>query len=155
MKQHRFVTLPNLIFYLKSFFWVVFCISSRHSVKSFNVGTQFERVTFEVLDRDGLKKKSPSFIELLTAILRLPYLSLAFAPVLTVCLIHYFQGQLFSVAKMYNFICDFVCSYECLLWNDFFDHIGGVDRVSHSSGSRLIQNGWLTAVDAQVGIVFC
>lgn len=154
MKQHRFVTLTKSDLLFKKFLLGSFSASHRAiPVKSFNVGTQFERVTFEVLDRDGLK--SPSFIELLTAILRLPYLSLAFAPVLTVCLIHYFQGQLFSVAKMCTILFAILFVHmSAFLWNDFFDHIGGVDRVSHSSGSRLIQNGWLTAVDVRKWALF-
>ncbi|MDG0816995.1 prenyltransferase [Bdellovibrio svalbardensis] len=35
------------------------------------------------------------------------------------------------------------------LRNDFMDHIKGVDRIIANSGSRSIQNGWLTAIQVK------
>ena len=113
-------------------------------VESLNVKTQGKQVTFQILDLKDIEKPFWAFHWL--QILKARNLLLVVFPIFLV----YVQSQLnLSLYDPVTFgtsalgaLCLMVAAN---LRNDYQDHISGLDRIYMHSGSRAIQNGWVTA----------
>lgn len=113
-------------------------------VQTLNVNSASETVTFRVLPIESIKKPS-SLIVLLQTFKARSFL-LILAPLFLVLtkniayrtVVDPLTTAIATVGVLLAFIA-------VNLRNDYMDHMKGVDRVLERSGSRSIQNGWVTA----------
>ncbi len=110
-------------------------------IQSLHINSREEKITFQILNRDEVKK--PSLLKVLARLMRLDLVGLTLLPVVTVffeksgILIEHASFALLSLLFLHGAI---YCR------NDFVDHLSGIDRLNEKGGSRVIQNGWIRAV---------
>jgi 1,4-dihydroxy-2-naphthoate octaprenyltransferase len=113
-------------------------------VRSLNVGTASEQVTFEILDIDAVSR--PSLFSVVEALVRPTSLIFSAGPMLTVL------ARAYAGEREINWFLAVTCFIGVLafqiatnLFNDYGDHMKGQDRLRPRGGSRAIQNGWVRA----------
>lgn len=123
-------------------------------VQSLNVGTDQESVTFEVKEIRDLGAPSRFYVWL--EAIRLESLGqLALVLFLTVAFFKQ-QGIFWNTYLLSTtFTACFLIHIAAHLLNDYIDHIKGFDRESPHSGSRILQKGWLTAIEVKNFSYFC
>ena len=109
--------------------------------KSFGIGTSNERVTFKLTPvREILR---PSKVKIIGIALRPSYLTLTLGPVVVVSSFLLSQGwtpdwlHLALAVSALMFL-----HFAVFLFNDYYDHIHGQDRLNPRRGSQIIQKGW-------------
>ncbi|WP_373998859.1 prenyltransferase [Bdellovibrio bacteriovorus] len=113
-------------------------------VQTLNVNSASETVTFRVLPIESIKK--PSSLTVLLQTFKARSFLLILAPLFLVLtkniayrtVVDPLTTAIATVGVLLAFIA-------VNLRNDYMDHMKGVDRVLERSGSRSIQNGWVTA----------
>ncbi len=123
-------------------------------IRTLNVGSLKEEVTFEVLEKKNIKR--PSFFSILLKLLRPQTLSLS-AGTMLVSIITASKLQLkISLESALLTIFSVLFFHASLnLFNDFYDHLRGHDRINPQGGSRVIQQAWLPAhIVQKIGFVF-
>lgn len=109
--------------------------------RSLEVSTSGEQVTFLLKPKTLLGFKA--WLEILPRLFRFNLLSLSFAPVLVVWASSGATALTWSsISAALGLLC-FHCGIFAL--NDYVDHIRGLDRVSDTAGSRVIQSGSVPA----------
>jgi 1,4-dihydroxy-2-naphthoate octaprenyltransferase len=101
-----------------------------------------DEVTFLLRDRNLIVR--PNKFQIFQKMGRIELLPLSLAPVLaTLCLTGALaESELVSMSIMISLIFLHVGVFSL---NDFFGHLDGSDWMNEKGGSRVIQNGWLTA----------
>jgi 1,4-dihydroxy-2-naphthoate octaprenyltransferase len=113
-------------------------------LRSLNVGTASERVTFEIVNGDEVAH--PSMISIFFALMRPTSLIFSAGPMLTVLArahATHRSPHWFLAATCFIGVLAFQVATN--LFNDYGDHMKGQDRVRPKGGSRAIQNGWIRA----------
>lgn len=113
-------------------------------VKSFHANTDVERITFRLVDKEKIQK--PSTVEVVAQLFRVELLGLTLMP-LAVTLILLWNSSVevnWFLAGLALLVATFFHG-AAFSYNDYIDHIKGIDRVGVHSGSRVIQEAWLTA----------
>ncbi|KYG69395.1 1,4-dihydroxy-2-naphthoate octaprenyltransferase [Bdellovibrio bacteriovorus] len=113
-------------------------------VQTLNVNSASETVTFRILPLESIKK--PSSLTVLLQTFKARSFLLILAPLFLVLtkniayrtVVDPLTTAIATVGVLLAFIA-------VNLRNDYMDHMKGVDRVLERSGSRSIQNGWVTA----------
>ena len=113
-------------------------------IRSLNVGTASELVTFEIVNETDVVH--PSTLSIFFALIRPTSLIFSAGPMLTV-LARASAGQRspdwFLSATCFVGVLAFQIATN--LFNDYGDHMKGQDRIRPKGGSRAIQNGWIRA----------
>ena len=115
-------------------------------VRSLNVDSASEVITFQLVDRSSIRRPSP--FKLVWQLIRPRTLVLSMGPMLVVlseCLTT--QTELNWSIAVSSFFGVLVFQIAMNLFNDYFDHIRGKDRLSPRGGSRAIQKGWVRAFE--------
>lgn len=117
-------------------------------VQTLNVNSASETVTFKIVDVKDLQR--PSWLIVALKSLKVRSFLLLLVPlflVLTKNMVdHTIRDSLTTLIATIGLFFAFL---SVNLRNDFMDHIKGVDRIFQNSGSRSIQNGWLTAIQVK------
>ncbi len=113
-------------------------------IRSMNVGTQTEEITFEIVDDADLVK--PSTLRIAQALIRPSSLILSAGPMLTVLARAIWRMRdinWFLALSCFVGVTAFQIATN--LFNDYGDHMKGQDRIRPKGGSRAIQSGWVRA----------
>ncbi len=117
-------------------------------VQSLNVNSASETVTFKIIPLSEVVR--PSWFVVAAKSLKARSFLLLLVPlflVLTKNVVdHTIRDSLTAIIATVGLIFAFI---SVNLRNDFMDHVKGVDRIIANSGSRSIQNGWLTAIQVK------
>lgn len=117
-------------------------------VRSLNVGTASEQVTFEIVSCDEIKR--PPFMNVIGQLIRPESLSLSVWPMAATLFFCLSRGLAVDLAvAISSFIGVLLFHIAMNLLNDYGDHIKGQDRMRDRGGSRVIQKGWLTATSVR------
>lgn len=123
-------------------------------IRTLNVRSQKEEVTFEVVNRKDVER--PSMLIVLLKLLRPQTLTLSVGTMIVS----------FVAAEKFKLPLDFTLSVLTILavlffhaainlLNDFYDHMKGHDRINPQGGSRAIQRAWIPAHFVQkLGLFF-
>ena len=113
-------------------------------VRSLNVGTGVEQVTFEIIPRDRIE--SPNILLTLISLARPSSSILSIGPLVATYLFCWSRGLAFSQAVALSSALGVLLFHIAAnLFNDYGDHLRGRDRLRQRGGSRVIQKGWLSA----------
>ena len=117
-------------------------------VQTLNVNSKSETVTFRVVPVSEIKK--PSFIFVLLQVFKVRTFFLIFMPMFLVLTKNVddrtMQDPISTLIATVGVLFAFIAVN---LRNDYMDHMKGVDRILERSGSRAIQNGWVTAAQVR------
>lgn len=117
-------------------------------IQSLNVNSASETVTFKIVPLSEVVR--PSWIVVALKSLKVRSFLLLLVPlflVLTKNVVdHTVRDSLTTIIATVGLVFAFISAN---LRNDFMDHVKGVDRIIANSGSRSIQNGWLTAMQVK------
>jgi 1,4-dihydroxy-2-naphthoate octaprenyltransferase len=113
-------------------------------LKSLNVGSDLETITFQIVDSKQIER--PTFVLMWAQIFKIHTFILVAFPMFVVLLKNLMDNTVVNPLDGVLAALGALCLHTSLnLRNDFVDHVRGLDRVLPSSGSRAIQNGWVTA----------
>jgi 1,4-dihydroxy-2-naphthoate octaprenyltransferase len=113
-------------------------------VRSLNVGSGSERVTFEIVPLKEIVRPTPAII--VWHMIRPRTLVLSIGPMLVTIFACWASGRAINPAvALSSFFGVLLFHIAANLFNDYGDHIEGRDRLRPSTGTRVIQNGWVAA----------
>lgn len=112
-------------------------------VRSFNINSQNEKVTFHLVHLDKISR--PTQIHILARVFRFDLLTLTMMPALVVAVYLWPHVERLDLLPLALFSLFFLHG-AVFCRNDFVDHMRGVDRLNEKAGSQVIQKGWLKAV---------
>ncbi len=113
-------------------------------VQSLNINQSFETVTFEIVDLVNINK--PNLISIILATWKIRHLIVTFFPILMILISLQLAAENFDgILASLNVLAVFFLSISVNLYNDYTDHLVGLDRVHSGSGSQAIQKGWVSA----------
>lgn len=118
--------------------------------RTLNPSSLSETVTFEVVPLAEIA--SPGFLVCLWRLMRPSTLVLGLGPMVVTalfCLVHAGFGAVNAIITVFSFVGVLFFQSAMNLFNDYFDHMGGQDRIKQKGGSRVIQNGWVRARDVK------
>ena len=113
-------------------------------VRSLNIGSAAEQITFEVVANDALKL--PGWGHVAWTLIRPASLVFSVGPMIAVLFFCASAG--FRVDRLIgvtSFLGVVLFQIAMNLFNDYGDHIKGQDRLRPQGGSRAIQKGWIRA----------
>jgi 1,4-dihydroxy-2-naphthoate octaprenyltransferase len=117
-------------------------------VRSLNVDSALEVITFRIVPLSEISR--PGLLMLFWLLMRPLTLVLSIGPLLTVFLECWTRKQSIDLGLAASSFLGIICFQVALnLFNDYFDHIRGKDRLSLRGGSRAIQNGWVRALSVK------
>lgn len=119
-------------------------------VQSLNVDSSVEQVTFEIVPLNSIQ--IPGFFKIGLQLMRPQTLVLSVGPMIVVMfssLAH--EVNINKAVALSSFLGVLFFHIAANLFNDYGDHMKGRDRLRDKGGSRVIQNGWLTAVQVNKG----
>lgn len=114
-------------------------------LRSLNVGTKAEEVTFEIVPVSSIAR--PSALKTARYLVRPSSLIFSVAPMLTVlsrAMANHRDVNLWLALSCFVGVLAFQIATN--LFNDYGDHMRGQDRVRPKGGTRAIQNGWVRAI---------
>lgn len=117
-------------------------------VRSLNVGTGAEQVTFEIKPLDDIS--IPSIYKLIWFLVRPTTLILSLGPMLAAlffCFLHDLAVN--GAVALSSFVGVLLFHIALNLFNDYSDHIRGQDRLRATGGTRVIQRGWVRAFEVR------
>ncbi len=115
-------------------------------VRSLNIGSGSERVTFEIVPLKEIVR--PSLGVVLWHVIRPRTLVLSIGPMMVTTFACWGSGRAVNpVIALSSFLGVLFFHFAANLFNDYGDHIEGRDRLRPSGGTRVIQNGWVAAAN--------
>lgn len=118
------------------------------SVKSLNVATAAETVTFEIIPLAEIK--APFFLRKWALTLKIKNYFLLYFPMFLIISKNLMDNVPFDPRlALWSLLAATFLFAAMNLRNDFRDHLSGLDRIHPDSGSRAIQKGWITAHQAK------
>lgn len=113
-------------------------------VKTYNLGTPEETVTFELKDRADIAP--PGFFTFLAAFIKLRSFVLILFPLFYVLAKNYADQRFFDPLSMSFAAVAMLFMFAGLnIRNDINDHISGFDRVNMDSAPKPLRLGWISA----------
>jgi len=113
-------------------------------VRSLNVGLSSERVTFEIVPLKEIAR--PRLARVACLLIRPRTLVLSLGPMAATvaeCLV---RGSKINIGVALSSFLGVMCFHIAAnLFNDYGDHIRGRDRLRPTGGTRVLQNGWVSA----------
>jgi len=145
----RFVTLTKGSPDFESYLLGTFSKTERAlPVQTLNVNSASETVTFKIVSCTGIDK--PKMAWMLLRSIKMRSLLLVLFPLLLVLTKNVVDLTIRDPIAALIATLGVIFAYVAVsLRNDFMDHMKGVDRVIEKSGSRAIQNGWMTAAQVK------
>ena len=117
-------------------------------VRSLNVGTASEQVTFEIKSNE--ETGTPSALKVIWLLIRPHTLILSLGPMLATLFFCIARGLVPSGPIAISSLLGVLLFHVAInLFNDYGDHIKGQDRLRVSGGSRVIQRGWARAINVK------
>ncbi len=117
-------------------------------VQSLNVSTESEVVTFKLVPVSQIER--PPFFKMWAQTLKLKNIILLVFPLVLLVVKNLIDSVEFDSALATSSTLGGILLFLAMnLRNDCRDHLSGLDRIHPQSGSRAIQNGWITAFQAQ------
>lgn len=140
----QFVTLKKNDPSFANYLWGQFSLSEvAIPIKSYNLGTPEESVTFEIKKNTDIEK--PHFLIFLAKLVKLRSFFILLFPILYVLLIN-FKEPTFDLFSFVFAMASSVFLFAGLnIRNDVHDHISGYDRVNLDTNNKPIRMGWITA----------
>ena len=150
----RYVTLKKNDPDFSSYLWGT--LSSTQDlavpVKSYNLGTPEESVTFEIKNKTEVTK--PNFFSQLSALVKIRSFIILLFPILYVLLINMKDSNFDLVSFLFASVSAVLLFAGLNIRNDVYDHVSGYDRVNIDSGNKPIRLGWITAKKAsQISLI--
>lgn len=106
-----------------------------------------KKILIELLAWDEWAKKCPPLLKRWFTAFRLPYLAFSLLPILLVSASYVNQNGWEDIGYVaWMFMAASLLHLGCNLWNDYEDHLRGVDAPDSSGGSGVIRNLWIPAV---------
>lgn len=116
-------------------------------VKTYNLGTPEESVTFELKKVEELKR--PHFFKFVALLIKLRSFILILFPLFFVLTKNYVDDRFFDPISILLASVGMLFLFSGLnIRNDIHDHISGFDRVNVDASIKPLQQGWLTAQQA-------
>lgn len=113
-------------------------------VKTLNVRSHLEEVTFEIADKKNISK--PSLARILLRLLRPQTLTFSIGTmVVSFIVATRLQLQLDPFLSLLTILSVLFFHAAINLLNDYYDHMKGHDRINPNGGSRAIQRAWIGA----------
>ena len=113
-------------------------------IQSLNVNTQQERVTFRIVPTKDIRR--PNFLVVWLKAIKPRSFILVLFPMFLVLMKNYLDEQLKDPFVIIFAVMGVLALFAATnLRNDYSDHMKGIDRLNPNTGSRAIQDGWLTA----------
>lgn len=145
----RYVTVKKTQPEFSDYLWGRLSGARAVPVRSYDVGTSQEAVTFELLSPEQVVR--PSWGKFIAALVKLKSFVLILFPLFYVLAKNYMYGRIFDPESMLVSSVATVLLFAGLnIRNDIYDHISGYDRVNFDSSARPIRAGWITAQQASV-----
>lgn len=117
-------------------------------VQTLNVNSASETVTFRIVPVDSLQR--PSFFAVFLQTFKVKSFLLILVPLFLVLTINIADSAPIDPQTTVLATVGVLLAFVAVnLRNDYMDHMKGVDRVLEKSGSRAIQNGWVTAAQVK------
>lgn len=117
-------------------------------VRSLNVETSCEEVTFEIVPVGSID--SPGVIGAAWCLLRPTTWVLSLGPLLVTLLYCLARGKdIHVLIAAFSFAGVISFQAAVTLFKDYYDHIKGRDRLKQKGGNRVIQKGWVRALDVK------
>lgn len=115
-------------------------------VKSLNVGTASEEVTFEIVDRKDINM--PSTLSFFLQVFKVHNFIFVMVPLFLVLIKNLADHRHHSAMAAFLAAAGVLCGFVAAGFrNDYLDHLKGFDRLQKQAGSRAIQEGWVTAAE--------
>lgn len=145
----RFVTCKKDSDEFKKYIWGTFSENERAlPIKSLNVGTVSETVTFEI--KSLAEVQAPSLWKIYLRLIKWNYFFLIFVPLYYVFVKNYVYQRLFDLNSFYLSIVASLFLFAGLnIRNDINDHLSGFDWIIKSKNKKPVLSGWVTAQKAQ------
>lgn len=113
-------------------------------VQTLNVNSASETVTFRIVPVNSIQK--PSVMEMVLQTFKVKSFLLILFPLFLVLTKNIVDKSLVDPSTTVIATIGVLLAFIAVnLRNDYMDHMMGVDRILEKSGSRAIQNGWVTA----------
>ncbi len=113
-------------------------------MRSLNVNTSSEVVTFQLVPLQEVER--PKSLPLILSLLRIETLAFSLGPVLVALIAAFRMGYSVQLETSIFAVLSILFFHLSLnLFNDYFDHLKGQDRLNPRGGSRVIQKGWVRA----------
>jgi 1,4-dihydroxy-2-naphthoate octaprenyltransferase len=113
-------------------------------VKTYNLGTEEESVTFEIKPISDIQK--PSLLKVVAALVKLKSFILILFPLFFVLVKNSVDNRFFDPLSMTIVSVATILLFAGLnIRNDVYDHISGFDRVNLDSTPKPIRLGWISA----------
>ncbi len=117
-------------------------------VQTLNVNSASETVTFRVVDLKNISR--PSMLEVLAKTFKVRSFLLILVPLFLILTKNIVDRTIVDVTTTVLATVGVFLAFAAVnLRNDYMDHMKGIDRVFETSGSRAIQNGWVTAAQVK------
>lgn len=117
-------------------------------VQTLNVNSSSETVTFRILPVKSIQR--PSFFEVILQTFKVRSFLLILLPLFLVLTKNIADDTLKDPVTTIGATIGVLLAFIAVnLRNDYVDHMMGVDRILEKSGSRSIQNGWVTAAQVK------
>lgn len=117
-------------------------------VQTLNVNSASETVTFRIVDVKEIVRPSP--FKVFFQALKIRSYFLVLMPLFLILIKNTTEGNVFDPWAALLVVAGLKLAFAATnLRNDYLDHMKGLDRVLGESGSRAIQNGWLTAAQVK------
>ncbi len=109
--------------------------------------SQKKKILIELLHWDEWLATRPKIFERWLTALRLPYLAFTLLPILLVAFTLVAENGFEQIRHvLWMVVSVSLLHLGCNLWNDYEDHLRGVDAPDSSGGSGVIRNLWIPAV---------
>ena len=116
-------------------------------VKSLNIETEAETVTFEVVPKSDIHR--PAFFIFLEKLFKLRSFHMILVPMFFVFAKNYVDDRIFDSSSFFYSTVAMIFLFASLnLLNDYNDHISGYDRIIETKKGP-IQKGWITALEVK------
>lgn len=113
-------------------------------LKTLNANTAAETVTFKIVPVSEISQ--PNFFQKIVQLYKVRTFLLILVPLMLTFTKNIEDAHLKDTSGAWLALVGALIAFVAVnLRNDYVDHIKGVDRVLERSGSRAIQNGWVTA----------
>lgn len=117
-------------------------------VQTLNVNSTSETVTFRIVPINSIQK--PSFFEVVFQTFKVRSFLLILFPLFLILTKNIVDKTLVDPVTTAIATAGVLLAFVAVnLRNDYLDHMKGVDRILEKSGSRAIQNGWVTAAQVK------
>lgn len=116
-------------------------------VKTYNLGTEEESVTFELINISDIVR--PGFFKFTAALIKLKSFILILFPLFFILSKNYLNSRISDPLGIMLAALSSVFLFAGLnIRNDVYDHISGFDRVNLDSNNKPIRMGWISAYSA-------